>query len=459
MIRRLLAGYLSITVVVLAVLEIPFGLTYARTERDHLVADLERDATAIATFVEDALERGTPLSPTPAVSGYAPATGTRLVIVDRSGRSILDSGAPPGQDFTNRPEIATALAGRRASGTRRSRTAGGGLLYVAVPVASSGVVHGAVRLTYPTATLDRRVRDHWLVLGSLAGVTLAAVAVVGIAMARWVAGPVRDLEHATAVVAAGDLAARAPTASGPPEVQSLARSFNAMAERLQQLVAAQQRFVADASHQLRTPLTALRLRLENAEAAGGEAAGADLAAAQREVDRLSRIVDQLLVLARAGSGRVPVVDVDVGAVLADRAAAWGPVAASQGVAVAVEADGVGSARALTGAVDQILDNLLANALAVSPPGSTVVLRAVRAGPQVELHVVDRGPGMTDEERALAFARFWRAGDGTGSGLGLAIVRELAEASGGRAGLDAVPGGGLDAWVRLPVSDDRRARPT
>lgn len=231
-----------------------------------------------------------------------------------------------------------------------------------------------------------------------------------------------------------------------------------MAERLEHVVEAQQRFVADASHQLRTPLTALRLRLENAEAAGDEARRADFEAALREVDRLSRIVDQLLVLARAGSGRLPVTDVDIAAALSGRAAAWGPVAENQGTAIAVEADGVGSARALAGSVEQILDNLIANALAVSPPGSTVVLRAARVGPRVELHVVDQGPGMTPEERAVAFARFWRAGKGDGSGLGLAIVRELAEASGGDAGLDPAPEGGLDAWVRLPLSPPGPAHP-
>lgn len=451
MTRRLLLGYLSITLVVLVVLEVPFGLTYARGERERLLADLERDATAVASFVEDALERDLPATVPPAVATYAATAGTHLVVVDRTGRSVVDSAAAPGQDFTNRPEIAAALAGRRASGTRRSRTLGADLVYVAVPVASSGTVHGAVRLTYPAAALHWRIRDHWAALGALAGVTLAAVSVVGIALARWVAGPVRDLQHATAVVASGDLATRAPVDAGPPEIRALARSFNAMAQRVEDLIRRQQQFVANASHQLRTPLTALRLRLENAEATGGSKTGADLEAALREADRLTRIVDQLLVLARAGSENVPLVDTDVRASLTERAEAWRPVAEHQGVEVAVELDGTGDVRCVPGALEQILDNLLANALAVSPPNSTVVMRARRTGDWVELHVVDEGPGMQPEERNEAFGRFWRSGPGRGAGLGLAIVRELAEASGGEAGLDAAPGGGLDAWVRLPVT--------
>lgn len=450
---------MSITVVALAAVEIPFGITFARTERDRLTTSLERDANAIASFVEDALERGSQPGFAPLLAGYSRATGARLVVVDRNGRSIQDSAEAPGQDFTNRPEIAAALAGRRASGVRRSRSAGTDLLYVAVPVASSGVVHGAVRLTYPTTVLDRRIRDHWLSLAALAGVTLAAVSAVGWAVARWVARPVRDLEHATAGLAAGDLGSRAPTGAGPPEVRSLARSFNTMAERLEGLVETQRRFVADASHQLRTPLTALRLRLENLDAHIGGAGHADAEAALAEVERLARIVDQLLVLARAGADGPAPVTVDVPAALASRAAVWQPVAEAERVRLVVEVDGATAVRALPGAVEQILDNLLANALAVAPPESTVVLRAVRSPGGVELHVIDAGPGMSDEARRLAFDRFWRAGPGRGSGLGLAIVRELARASGGDAALDPAPGRGLDAWVRLPVSDEARATGT
>ena len=106
--------------------------------------------------------------------------------------------------------------------------------------------------------------------------------------------------------------------------------------------------------------------------------------------------------------------------------------------------------AVPGALEQILDNLLANALEVAPTGSTVEVHIEQSGPDTEIHVIDHGPGLDDAARARAFDRFWRAPDAPigGTGLGLAIVRQLAEQSGGHAELRAAPGGGLDAVVTL-----------
>ena len=453
MTRRLLLSYLSITAFVLLALEVPLGVTFARAERDRLVSAVERDATVLATYAEEGLEVDDTSGMQPLATQYKRRTGGRVVLVDRLGITVGDSEPPaPGRrDLSTRPEVATALRGRRATGTRSSSTLHSTFLYVAVPVASQGIVVGAVRITYPMATVDARIRRLSLALAGVAFVVLAAVALVGSWLARSVTRPLRGLEGATAALANGELDARAPTGAGPPELRRLAAAFNDMAARLGRLVNAQRAFVADASHQLRTPLTALRLRLENMEPSISTGA-ADLEAAIAETSRLARLVDGLLALARAEAGGTAREVVDLALVIVDRRATWTPLAAEQDVELLVLHDQGTPAPvwALPGALEQVLDDLLANALRASPAGSRIWIATHRTASWVELHVIDQGPGMTAEQRARAFDRFWRAApaDEEGTGLGLAIVRQLVDASGGEAELWPARDGGLDAVVRL-----------
>lgn len=456
MTRRLLLSYLSITAFVLLVLEVPLGISFADREREQLTTRIERDATVVGTVAEDTLQHGVEADLAPYVLAYQARTGGRVVIVDDRGISVADSDAPEDapRDFSTRPEIAAALRGERASGTRSSETLGTDLLYVAVPVASGGNVWGAVRITYPTKELDDRIRRNWIALGLLAVVVLAAVAVVGFVLARSVTRPVRALEATAVAIAGGDLRARAPAEHGPPELRTLAERFNDMAARLEELLGAQQAFVADASHQLRTPLTALRLRLENLESAAPEQLRDDLTAAVDETSRLGRLVEGLLVVARAEGARPERGVVDVAAKARERASAWEPLAEERGVRLAVEAGTTVPAMAVVGALEQILDNLLANALEVAPAGSAVTVGVSRRDRWAELHVIDEGPGLPAADRVRAFDRFWRGAgshDPHGSGLGLAIVRQLAVASGGEAELREAVGGGVDAVIRLPAA--------
>ena len=461
MTRRLLLSYLTITAFVLVVLVTPLGITFAARERDRLEVAIERDATAIAALAEEALENGQPLDPVrSAVERYA-AGGGRIVIVDTRGFSLEDTDAPgePSRDFSTRPEIQAALAGERSSGVRASTTLGHDLLYVAIPVSSGGVIHGAIRISYPTSTVDARVRSNWLRLGGLTVAVLASVAGAGLVLARGVTGPVRRLETASRELAGGDFDVRVSEDDGPPELRALARSFNAMADRVDQLVGAHRRFVADASHQLRTPLTALQLQLETLEGAPPAQRRAKVAAALAETERLGRLVETLLVLARADAGPVAEVTVDLGGAVRDRVAVWLPVAGERGVALKVEVPPEAPVRTMSGAIEQVLDNLLSNAIAVSPAGSAVRLTVLAGDGAVELHVTDTGQGMTAEQRERAFERFWRGPESTGRGfgLGLAIVHQLVTASGGEVRLQPGAGGrGLDAVVVLPRPAARNA---
>jgi signal transduction histidine kinase len=456
--RRLLATYLTITAFALAAVVIPLGRTFEARERDRLLFDIERDAQAVASRVEEALEAGTTPEVRVVLADYSDGGG-RIVVVNAEGLSVADSDRPGSdpRDFSTRPEIAAALDGARAAGTRRSQTLGGELVYVAVPVASAGVVHGAVRVSYPTSKLDARVASMWLRLGLLAAVVLVAVAAVGLLLARGVTRPVRRLQTAARRLAGGDLGARVDLDEGASELRDLADTFNVTAERLAHLVESQRRFVADASHQLRTPLTALRLRLETLTPAVATDARPKLDAALGETKRLARLVESLLVLARSDAAPAQVT-VDLAAVITERAGSWAPLAGERAVTLAVDCPAPTWVQAVPGAIDQILDNLVVNALDAAPPGTTVAVRAERGAGHVDLHVVDEGPGMPTAEREHAFERFWRPADATGQGfgLGLAIVRQLALACGGDARLAAGPGGrGLDATVQL-VRDPRRA---
>ena len=230
--------------------------------------------------------------------------------------------APGRRSFATRPEFRAALRGDYATGVRHSSTLGYDLLYVAVPIASGGAVHGAVRITYPTSELDRRIRSYWLVLAGIAAVVLAVAALIGVRFARWIRSPLEGLEQAAAEAGAGDLGARAPVPEGPPELRQLALEFNDMVARVEGLVSAQQAFVADASHELRTPLTALRLRLENLERHVGDDGRPSLDAAAVEVGRLSGLVDELLALARADAGTAPAEKIDLAEVARARLEGW-----------------------------------------------------------------------------------------------------------------------------------------
>ena len=140
------------------------------------------------------------------------------MIVDRRGYALVDTSARVRgtESFASRPEIAAALAGKYPRGVRNSKTLHERLLYVAVPIASGGRVHGAVRITYPYSAVDARIRRYWLILALIGVVVLAGAAVVGLGLARFVTRPLHRLEEAAAAVGEGDLEARAPEQDGPP---------------------------------------------------------------------------------------------------------------------------------------------------------------------------------------------------------------------------------------------------
>jgi signal transduction histidine kinase len=452
---------------VLAAHDIPLAYHLQQVERDRLITSLQRDAFVIGGRSEHALEDRT-AADDPALQqlldDYRASTGGRVVITDRTGiaSAISDEEISAGKNYATRPEIADALAGNPVTGERPSETLGFRLLYVAVPVRSGEEVIGTVRITYPAAEVGRRVRARVRGLAIVALISLVTAGGAALVLAGAWTRPIRRLRGATERLAGGDLTVTAPVGEGPPEIRSLAEAFNTMSRRIQGLVEGQRAFAGDASHQLRTPLTALRLRLDQAADiidTDPAAARMRIEAAGAETERLQHLVDGLLALARADGNTDALITVDAAAVARERVAVWQPLAEEQGVQLSVTTPARADVLAVSGSVEQIIDNYLDNALAATPRHGAIDV-AVECSPgggdstdvatDVSLHVRDTGPGMTDEQLAKAFDRFWRAsGSATnGSGLGLAIVDQLARASGGEASVTTRPDGGIDAAVVL-----------
>lgn len=487
-----MAALMGIALLVLLVQDIPLSGYLRQVETDRLVTSLERDAFVLAGRSEETLETTAPpdaaaaeaaateaAALTAAARSYRDSGGARVVIVNSNGIAIVtsdDDQSSVGDSYLSRPEIAGALGGQITSGHRYSDTLQIELLYVTVPVVNGQKVIGAVRLTFPEQVVADTVARQISVLGLVALTTVVLAGIVGFIFSATVTRRLKLLQHATERLADGDLDARADESAGAPEIRSLSVSFNRMATRLETLIEEQRRFAADASHQLRTPLTALRLRLEGArelleETPAGDAAGVvggaargsgsvstgaaieRLAAAEAEVDRLGSIIEGLLMLSRSESRAAPVVEFDVAQVARERVEHWQPLAQELGVGIRYEGPDHARVTAIATAPEQIIDNFVDNALSVTTRTRTdegtndIVVRVAPAGAAWRVAVLDRGPGLSDEDCARAFDRFWRAdSDALGNGLGLAIVAQLARASRATVRLERRLEGGLEASV-------------
>ena len=446
--RRLILANLALVAAVLFVLEVPLALVYSRHEHDAFDAALQRDATALAVLSGEIVEHPGDHDVVALARRFSAEPAELVAIVDSAGVDLTGDNV-----LSRDPGFREVLDAARQGTVRTGEL--NGIVYVAAPMSTSG---GAVLVARSDESIDHRVHQFWLVLVGLGLSVLGISLIISSRLSRWVVDPLRRLDQQAAALGQGELSARADTAHGPPEVVALAATFNEMADRLDELVTSQRRFVADASHQLRTPLTALQLRLETLDPHSEAARDAAL----DEVARLTRLVDGLLSLARAEGARPVREPVSIAGVLAERHDAWLPLAIEQRIGFDLDLSSSTPviAQLVPGHLEQILDNLIDNALDVSSPGSTVVLRCVRVGPYVEIHVIDEGPGMTEEERRDAFAPFWQSATGrrTGSsGLGLAIAQQLARASQGSLRLDRSARGGIDAVARFRADDDAGAR--
>lgn len=376
----------------------------------------------------------------------------RVIVIDPRGVLIADSlgSANLGERFATdeRPELLQVLGDQRpASGIRYSDTLGQSILVAAAPILDKSTFYGVVRQSHALGEVQRGVRRVMVGLTIIGFAALFAGLLIAFALASSFSRPLSRLAQTARRLGDGDLSARTNERAGANEITELAGSFDDMAGRLESAVRAQREFVANASHQLRTPLTGMKLRLESAIAqADDREMKRQLEAADAEVDRLAEIVERLLVMARRIEEGGPS-EIDLSEIATRAVERWGERASRLGATLEITGEG-GRALGEAGDLDQILDNLLDNAIAYAP--GSIVIGIGREGGYAFVAVEDHGKGMAAEDRAKATDRFFR-GKGApagGSGLGLAIVRDLAEKSGGSVLVEGRASGGTRVEVRL-----------
>jgi signal transduction histidine kinase len=450
---RLLAAFAYVLVLVIVALEVPLALNLSRRVDAEVKSEAQGQAALIASTVSGRLRDSRGLDRV--VASSEASLGGRVIVVNARGRLLADSAGEglESSSYASRPEIAAALRGRTDQGTRHSDTLGEDLLFTAVPVLRNGRTVGAVRVTQSVDRVQSEVRTDVLALIAVGVLALALGLGVAWLLAGSLAEPMRRLAGTARRVASGDLEARAEP-EGSSEQREVAAAFNEMTGRLGRSLQAQREFVANASHQLRTPLTGLRLRLEAAGVRTDDPeVRRQLEAAERETERLAHLLGQLLSLAREPDRKT-----GERLLLADEAESalgrWDAPARSGGHELALAAEGGASAEASRADVAAMLDNLIENALNYSPSGTTVTVETGRDERWSWFAVCDEGPGVAPGEDERLFERFYRGSGSTGTegtGLGLAVVEALAKRWGGGATIRNREGGGARAEVRLPAA--------
>jgi two-component system, OmpR family, sensor kinase len=452
---RLLIAFGYVLLFAIIALEVPLTLNFSRRVDSEIKAEASAGAQAVAAAASGQL------NDRPALTALARDQGRRLggrvIVVDARGRVLVDSdnAAARGAPYASRPEIAQALRGATSQGTRHSDSLNADLLYTAVPVVDAGRATGAVRVTQSVKAVHDEVRRDVLALLALG----AAVLALGLGLAWAIAGslsrPLRGLARTARRIAGGDLQARA-TPAGSTEQVEVANAFNDMTERLVRALDAQRDFVANASHQLRTPLTGLRLRLESASLRAEDPdLRRDLVAGELEAERLAKLLSNLLRLAQEGQPAATATSIALAGVAERAAERWRDQAERDGHAIELAGEGAPSVHASAGDLDTIVDNLVENALNYSAPDTAIRIEWGLDGGEAFLAVLDHGRGIADDEADRIFDRFYRGSasrgaDGTvpGTGLGLAIVEALARRWGAQATLTNRPEGGARAELRF-----------
>ena len=399
-----IVGVAAAAVVALA---LPLAIGAQRLYREDELLSLERDATAAARGFDAKAQPGDPVE-------FGPSTD-ELAAYDAAGTRLGGSG-PLTPDSVVEQTLSSGLVTDHSSGAA---------LVVAVPLLANEKVVGAIRAARSTGELSERVLRMRLTIGGVATLIVAFAAAAALALSRRLNRPLSQLAATAAEMEDGRPALRFPR-SGIEELDTVAAALDETVARLGAVVARERAFSADASHQLRTPLAALRLELESRQLAGD-----DVDEPLRQVERLDATIDTLLAAARDTATAQPPFAIEP--LLEELRASWTGRLAAQGRVIEISAlPDLPPVRGAIGAVREILGVLVDNA--ARHGDGTVRIQARSLAGSLAIDVTDQGPGVDQAERA--FAR--RTGDG--HGIGLALARSLAEADGGRLDLaDGRPG--------------------
>jgi signal transduction histidine kinase len=448
---RLVLAFTYVLVLVLVALLVPLALNLSNRVDAEIKSEAHSQTELLAAGAAGKLNDERQLRHL--MESSAQTLGGRVIVVDNRGLVLADSEGPAtvGDDYSNRPEIRTALSGRDVQGERHSEDLDEDILFTAEPIPRGTQTVGAVRVTESVDAVNDEQRNDVIALIGVGIVALLLGLVVGWLLAGSLAKPLRGLAAAAGRVAGGDLDARA-NVEGSAEQQEVATAFNDMTDRVGTTLRGQREFVANASHQLRTPLTGLRLRLEAAALKSRDPeVERELTAAEHETERLARLLSELLTL--AGGGERPAArPLEVASEIDAACRRWEGPAEQSDHELRVEPGPPSVVAASAEDLAAILDNLTENALNYSPPGTAVTLTWASDGERVRIAVLDEGPGLDTDESERVFQRFYRGsasrGGAAGTGLGLAVVESLAARWGGEVTLANRPEGGARAEVTL-----------
>jgi two-component system OmpR family sensor kinase len=459
---RLLATYLLLAALVLAIVTAGLLIYLVRSPlADRQTSQRLRLAASLITSrgAESLLNAG-PGQLQAALQRLDQVAQARALLIDSEGQVLADSRA---QDpLPARLPERIRLFASAASGTLRDASGQVWIYQIAATGSGRYLMLAAAR---PALRLAGLLRDDLvppLVRAGLVALVLSAL--LAWMMSRWVAAPLKHMAEAASAVAAGDFQHPLPT-QGPSEVKSFAAAFRNMIQRVQASAIAQRDFVANVSHELKTPLTSIQgFAQALIDGAAGDQAGQQRAASVilDESKRLHRLVDDLLQLARmdAGQGEFRREALDLKLLLEGIVERFRLRQGEGGVGINADLPSFPVVIGDGDRLAQVFTNLIDNALKHSPPQGQVSLTGERGHGWVVVHISDQGPGIAPEELSRIFERFYQVdkarsgGAGRGSGLGLAISREIVRAHGGEILVQSQLGGGSRFSVRLPV-----ARPT
>ncbi|MFI0466822.1 ATP-binding protein [Saccharopolyspora sp. 5N102] len=454
--RRLLLVLLTFSVLAVAGFAAPLLRATAAERTQQLVLARTADLDRFAALADHAFSTGDTAQLRAEASRYAELYGEPLVVVDTNRVPAVETGGMRATDVVE--SIDKALRNELAGPVPWLRPWSEGELIRYRPVGDGTRVTGAVVLRASVQHATQDIAERWALIVAGALSALVVCGLLALVLARWILRPLAELRAGVRAVGAGSRRSQVPEDAGPPELRELAVSFNRMSEAVADAEEQQRRLVADASHQLRNPMAALRLRVDALERRITPEGAQTYRSTLDEVDRLESLLDRLLALATADRepGGSAVEPSDVAAVAADRIEAWRPAAEAAGVRFAEARLDDAEADLPADDLAQILDVLLDNAIKYAGSSATVSVRC-EAGPgSCALTVSDTGPGLSDAEISLAAQRFWRAGrhrGSRGSGLGLAIADRLVTARGGSLRIEPVRPHGLSVRLDLPVREE------
>lgn len=424
-------------------------------EAVHLALEIDNDMQLDSEQATERIRR--------AVYRHASKLNLAITVVNSNGKVVADSGHKPlreGENISNQPEIQDALAGIAANYRRNLKKTE--WLYVAYPVRSSGQTGGVIRVGVPLTDINQRVNRDLIVFLELTFATLIATALISIWVARRMTRPLREMsDMARQIAKSGDISVFVPVRR-QDEISELGLSFNQMIGRLREEERLRQEFIANASHELKTPTMAIGSVVEALQA--GAAEDPDLRkqflhSLENLVDRQTSLLRDLLDITRLDAGITQdwQEEVKLSDILNDAMDQIRPQAQKKSTAIQdlVSADGLMvSGKSIQ--LQRAFVNLLTNAVNYTPSGGTVTVATKVLEPDiVEVTIQDNGPGIDPSDLPHIFERFYRADKartrtGGGTGLGLAITREIIARHHGVVEVDSAPGKGSTFTVRLPV---------